>query len=92
MSIFEYDEELHKKTLLEEGDEMGLERGRSQGKAEGKAEAVLSLLEDLGAIPDDVEQTICSEKDIEVLKRWLKLASKADSIDAFIREMTQPTK
>ena len=88
MSIFEYDEELHKKTLLEEGYEMGIERGLSQGKAE----AVLSLLEDLGTIPDAVEQTICSEKDIEVLNRWLKLASKVDSMEAFIGEMTQPTK
>ena len=95
MSIFEYDEELHKKTLLEEGYEKGLEHGiecgLSRGKAEGKAEAVLSLLEDLGAIPDEVEQTISSEKDIEVLNRWLKLASKADSLEAFIKGMTQVT-
>ena len=28
MSIFEYDEELHSRTLLEEGIEIGMERGK----------------------------------------------------------------
>lgn len=31
MSIFEYDEELHRKSLLEEGMERGMELGMEQG-------------------------------------------------------------
>ena len=116
MSIFEYDEELHKKTLLEEGFEKGLERGRTEGKAEGKAEgmaegkaegraegmaegkvqgkaeAILNLLEDLGAVPSNVEQTICAEKDMDILKKWLKLAAKVDSVEEFIQVMADSKK
>ena len=92
MSIFEYDEELHKKTLLEEGYEKGLERGRTEGKAEGRAEAILNLLEDLGAVPTNVEQTICAEKDMDILKKWIKLAARVDSVEEFIQAMTESKK
>ena len=47
-----------------------------EGKAEGKAEAVLNLLEELGEISDDLRVRIISEKDLDVLKRWLKQAAK----------------
>ena len=58
-----------------------------EGKAEGKAEAVLNLLEELGEISDDLRVRIISEKDIDVLKRWLKQAVKSESIDEFIEKM-----
>ena len=38
MSIFEYDEELHKKTLLSEGYEDGYEAGRKEGYDNGRKE------------------------------------------------------
>lgn len=89
MSIFEYDEELHKKTLLEEGYEKGLEdglaSGRSEGKMEGKAESILNLLEESGTVPDDIRQQILSMTDIETLAKWLKLAAKVDSVDEFVQ-------
>ncbi len=37
MSIFEYDEELHERTLREEGYEEGLEQGLEYGKAIGQS-------------------------------------------------------
>lgn len=58
-----------------------------EGKAEGKAEAVLNLLEELGEISDDLRVRIISEKDLDVLKRWLKQAVKSESIDEFIEKM-----
>ena len=58
-----------------------------EGKAEGKAEAVLNLLEELGEISDDLRVRIISEKDLDVLKRWLKQAAKSESIDEFIEKM-----
>lgn len=40
MSIYEYDEELHKKTLFEEGFEAGEERGRKIGEEYGKKQGI----------------------------------------------------
>ena len=58
-----------------------------EGKAEGKAEAVLNLLEELGEISDDLRVRIISEKDLDVLKRWLKQAAKSESLEEFIEKM-----
>ena len=58
-----------------------------EGKAEGKAEAVLNLLEELGEISDDLRVRIISEKDLDLLKRWLKQAVKSESIEEFIEKM-----
>ncbi|MBQ9198712.1 MAG: hypothetical protein IJ141_00850 [Lachnospiraceae bacterium] len=37
MSIFEFDEELYKKSIREESFEAGLEKGLEQGRAESRA-------------------------------------------------------
>ena len=57
------------------------------GKAEGKAEAILELLEDYGTITAELEGRISAERDLEILKKWHKLAAKADSIEQFEAEM-----
>lgn len=54
-----------------------------EGKAEGKAEAVLELLEELGKIPWDLQERIEAENDMMHLTCWLKLASRAGSIEEF---------
>ncbi len=46
MSIFEYDEELHKRTLREEGYEEGLEQGKSEGMKQGKKEGASGCLKE----------------------------------------------
>lgn len=61
--------------------------GRAEGKAEGMAEAVLELLEDIGSIPNDLKEKILSSSDLELLRRWHKLAAKAESIEQFIKEL-----
>lgn len=58
---------------------------RSEGKTEGMAEAVLALLEDLGEVPEELCKKILSEADINKLKVYLKSASKAGSIDNFMK-------
>ncbi len=95
MSIFEYDEELHKRTLREEGYEEGLEQGkseemkqgRSEGMAQGKMEGILEILEELGSIPEEIKNKITSQKDLKVLGKWLKMAAKAESIEQFLINM-----
>ena len=65
-----------------------LREEREEGKAEGKADAILDLLRDLGQeIPENVQDMILSEKDLEILKRYLKIASKAESIEDFLNKI-----
>lgn len=52
-----------------------------------KAENILELLEDLGEIPESTKDKIMKETDFDTLKKWHKLAAKAESIAAFEEEM-----
>ena len=67
--------------------ELMLQDERREGRIEGRVEEIISFLEDLSDIPVELREKIESEKDLSVLKRWLKLAAKADSIEQFISEM-----
>ncbi len=71
MSIFEYDEELHKRTII----------------TETKVDSILELLEDLGEIPESLEKELYGQTDFDVLKRWHKIAAKAESIEQFAKEI-----
>jgi len=74
---------------------IGIERGRSEGLAEGRAEgltegrakdraeAILELLEDYGAVPEEMRKKILEEKDMDVLRRWHKRAARVTSIEEF---------
>ena len=53
-------------------------------RAEGKAEAVLILLKELGAVPEQLQEHIMGEKNLEVLTKWVKLAAKSNSIEEFV--------
>ena len=57
--------------------------GEATGKAEGMARSILLLLEDRGTVPDPLLQRILSEKDMEILSSWLRLAAAADSVSQF---------
>ena len=57
--------------------------GWKDGKTKGKAEAVIELLEDLGELPDSLKTCIMEQTDTELLRKWLKVAAKATSIDEF---------
>lgn len=62
------------------------QEGRSEGKAEGKAEDILELLSELGPVPEELRQIIMGQKDLEVLKVWLKLAARAGSLEEFRKQ------
>lgn len=59
------------------------ERGLATGTANGKAEDIIELLNDVGKVSEELSNVIYGQKDLEVLKKWLKLAARAESIDAF---------
>ena len=65
--------------------------GKAEGIAEGKAEAVLEMLlelmSNLGEIPDELRNRITSEKDLETLKKWHRLAARSESLDEFLKKM-----
>ena len=67
--------------------ELMLKDERREGKAEGKAEEVISFLEDLSVVPEELQEKILEEKNLVTLKRWLKLAARAESIEQFVAEM-----
>ena len=79
MSIFEYNQEAHMKCVRQESF--------AEGKAEGKAEDVLELLSDLGPVPNEIREIIVNTGELQLLKRWLKLAAKSETIEQFIKEM-----
>ena len=51
------------------------------------AEDVVELLEELGTVSDEVREKIMTEKSLETLGNWLKLAAKAESMEEFLKEM-----
>ena len=56
---------------------------RLDGKAEGKAEDTIEFLEEIGEPSPALRKLIMEQNDLEVLRRWLKLAARANSIEEF---------
>ena len=49
--------------------------------------SILDLLEDLGEVPSSVLERLQAESDAETLKKWLKLAARAGSMEEFAQKM-----
>lgn len=98
MSIFEYNEEEELKKIRasefsvgriegrEEGRKEGIAEGRREGIAEGKAGDILELLMEFGNISERLYSIILQETDLELLKRWLKAAAKAGTLEEFMEK------
>ncbi|MDE6971606.1 MAG: hypothetical protein K2P38_00650, partial [Lachnospiraceae bacterium] len=68
-------------------DKLAEARARTEAKAEAKTEAIIELLEDYGEISGELQEKICKETDVGVLRAWHKLAAKAGSIEEFKQAM-----
>ncbi len=55
----------------------------AEGRAEGRADSILELLKDLGTVSEELIRCIMRERDIDVLRSWLKLAARAGSVQEF---------
>ena len=67
----------------------GIAIGEARGRAEGKTEDIIHLLENAGrgeTLPERIIQRIKSQKDEEVLKRWLLSAARAETVAQFIEQ------
>ncbi len=60
-------------------------RGRKEGRIEGHREVLLEMIAELSpefvGVPEDVRKKVEEQTDAEVLKKWLKLAAKATSLE-----------
>ena len=72
---------------MEERERIIRDEGKQIGIINGKIEAVLELLEDKGEVPEKVKTEIFAETDLEVLKKWLRLAAKSETIEEFCKEI-----
>ena len=68
---------------MAQGIEQGIAQGLERGMVQGKAEVVLMLLQDLGCVPDELEQRIRQECEPAVLDKWAKLAARVATIEEF---------
>ncbi|MGN1166413.1 MAG: hypothetical protein ACI4S2_08335, partial [Lachnospiraceae bacterium] len=83
VSIYEYDFEKHMK---QEREENWIE-GHEAGVMDQQKENIFDLLEDLGEIPKELRSKIMDESDLQILKKWLKLAARAESLEDFQNRM-----
>ncbi len=80
---------------------VGLERGRAEGRArgriegrtagnlEGKRESILTLLGQLGPVPEELKAAIMAQADTRTLTRWLIAAAGSDSVEEFENRITR---
>lgn len=58
-------------------------------RAKDNAEYILDLLEDIGVVPKELKATILAQKDLNILKKWHKLAARADTMEEFERQISE---
>ncbi|MDE7319346.1 MAG: hypothetical protein K2N46_06415 [Lachnospiraceae bacterium] len=81
---FSHNEELWKEVTHVSGlGECIFKDGLEEGAQKERAEAVLELLEEYGTVPDELRKKISSEVNLELLRRWHKIAAKSTSIEEF---------
>lgn len=65
----------------------GIRKLIENGRVEGAAQMVIGFLEELGTIPENVKERILAERDMEMLKKWSRLAARSASIEDFCGKM-----
>ena len=80
-------EEVREMPYITTAERIGMRKGLEEGLQQGLKESVLEALEErFGVVPDDVKDVVRGQKDREVLRRWLRLAIRAGSLEEFRRE------
>ena len=74
---------MYRDDIREEGRAEGRVEGRAEGRVEGIADMTISLLEDIGEVPEALSKIIYEQKDIDILRIWIKVAAKVQSIEEF---------
>lgn len=71
--------------MLQDEYSTGKADGKAEGKTEGMAMATLELLEELGAVSEEIKEKILGVSDFEILKEWHKQAARAESLEQFAK-------
>lgn len=50
-------------------DDMLIYQGREEGRAQGKAESIIDFLNDIGELPDSLENLIMNQTDAQTLQK-----------------------
>ena len=53
------------------------------GYIQAKVEDILELLDEKGTVSENLRERIEKEEDIELLKKWLKLAARVSLVEEF---------
>ena len=85
--MYEHDRASLIKQGYDEGEIAGMTKGRAEGEITATQDNILELLEDVGEISEDLEKKIRDERNVDTLKRWLKMASRAESVDDFMQRV-----
>ena len=57
------------------------------GIARGRIDSIFEILEEYGNLSDNLRNEILAQTDMDLLKKWFKLAAKVSSIDEFAQKM-----
>ena len=73
--------------LLKDERREGREEGRKTGQLE-EAQGMLQMaLNRFGELPKNLLKTLHQQQDIEVIRNWMQIALKSQSLDDFISKM-----
>lgn len=61
----------------------GIEEGIEQGVIKARKEDILENLNDFGSVADEIIKSIDKQNDIDILKKWVKISTKVNSILEF---------
>ena len=56
-----------------------------------KIQDILELLEEYGIVPQELQERLALEKDLDCIRRLHKLAAKVNSIEEFVEKMETGT-
>ena len=82
MKSFEIEERIREEGIAE-GLAEGKVIGHAEGIIQGQINAILDLLGEVGEIPPSLQERIAAQQDVEILRIWLKVAAKAESVAEF---------
>jgi predicted transposase/invertase (TIGR01784 family) len=71
------------------GEKRGEKRGHAKGRIKSKIESIIEALEELGPVPESLVEKIQNQQNIEILKKWFKLALRAKSIEEFTKQIAE---
>lgn len=74
---------------IETAEIRGMEKGMEKGAVLSRREDIIDNLNELEPVTNEIAEIINNEDDIEILKKWLKISARVDSLNEFIRKIRE---